>query len=75
MIMFSLRKLVNHNEDGFLVNQKDLPDLEMKLEKIMSLPAEERQAMGLHGHEKVASKYTWEIAANKLEKLYRECVQ
>ncbi|WP_244815437.1 glycosyltransferase family 4 protein [Caballeronia sp. Lep1P3] len=51
------REVVEHGLNGFLCEVKSADSLEQQLERMLSLPVEEREAMARRGREKVASEF------------------
>jgi len=67
-----VRTVVADGVDGYLVAPGDVDDLASKLNRILSLPAAERLAMGQAGRRKVEARYSWERVGDILEGLYAQ---
>lgn len=68
------RIVVNDGVDGYYTNPLDIKDIAGKLNTIMELPDEERDAMGCAGRRKVEGRYSWERIGDILEGLYAEVI-
>lgn len=67
-----VRTVVADGVDGYLVTPGDVGDLASKLDRILTLPAAERLAMGQAGRRKVEARYSWERIGDLLEGLYAQ---
>jgi glycogen(starch) synthase len=61
--------VVNHGEDGLLVEYGDIPALEQAIEHLLT-DAATRQTMGQTGRAKVTQHYTWQQVAGRVETIY-----
>lgn len=59
------REIVDDGVNGYVVRQRDSQDLIEKIEKFLSLSAEERKAMGLAGRAKVEREFDRNIVIGK----------
>lgn len=57
-------EVVEDGINGFVVKQKDTPDLIKQIEKFLSLTVEERYQMGLNGRKKVEKEFDRNIVIN-----------
>lgn len=67
-----VRTVVCDGIDGFLAQPGNVEDLEMNLLKMLELPEDIRNEMGVAGRRKVEEQYTWEKAARILEGIYNQ---
>jgi len=67
-----VRSVVTDGLDGLLARPGDIPDLAEKIAHMLALPEAQRRAMGAAGRRKVERQYTWELAADRLEAIYRD---
>ena len=65
------REVVDDGSNGYLCKPQNASDLADKMEKIVSLTNEEREAMGLQGRQKVEHKFDEKIVIQK----YLEAIQ
>ncbi|OQY46049.1 MAG: hypothetical protein B6242_08810 [Anaerolineaceae bacterium 4572_78] len=65
-----VRSVINHNQDGLLVEPWDVDDLKEKMETLLQKP-EKRRVMGHKGRAKVEAKYAWSAIAMRLEYIYK----
>lgn len=69
------RDVVRNGENGFLVKVRNAEDLSEKMEKMLLMHRDERDAMGLRGRELVTSKFDEKIVVQRylaeIEKLRR----
>lgn len=68
-----VRMIVNHGEDGLLIEPGNMMALADAIESLMKDPTR-RQQMGLAGRRKVEAKYTWAAIGNALVKVYQEVI-
>ncbi len=66
-----VRTVVEHGQDGLLVEPGDVTGLADALNQLLSNPSRARE-MGSRGRAKVHRLYDWNVIANTLERLYRE---
>jgi len=59
------REVVDDTINGYLCKLKDASDLADKMERIVSMPGAEREAMGLRGREKVEREFDEQIVIDK----------
>jgi glycosyltransferase involved in cell wall biosynthesis len=67
-----VRTVVADPVDGRLVEPGSIDDLAGKLNALLSLPEEQRRAMGQAGRQRVTSRYDWRLIGARLEALYAE---
>ena len=67
-----VRSVVTAGVDGYLVQPGDAADLAARLQQLQQLPAGAVREMGAHGRRKVEQKYTWQLAAERLEAIYQQ---
>lgn len=60
-----LRETVDDNVSGYLVKERDVPDLVMKLESFLALTWEQKKAMGQAGRMKMESEFDRNIVVKK----------
>lgn len=64
------REVIDDGVNGFVVEQKNVPDLIEKIERFLELPWENKKAMGAAGREKVEKEFDRQIVVEKyLEEL------
>lgn len=68
--LVGVRKLVEKNNNGFLVKPKDASSL-AKTITILLDDDKLRIKLGRNGYEKVKNNYSWEIVVRKIEDIYR----
>lgn len=72
------REVVEDGMNGFLCKVRDAGDLAEKMDRMMSLPIEERARMGMHGRQKMVTEFDEKIVAKKyieaIEVVCREVV-
>ncbi len=72
--LVGVRKLVEKNNNGFLVKPKDASSL-AKTITILLDDDKLRIKLGKNGYEKVKNNYSWEIVVKKIEDIYRNLVK
>jgi len=70
-----VRTVVDDGQDGYLLRPGDAADLAAKLERMLGLPAQERQAMGTAGRRKVETSYAWPQIGDQLELIYSQVLE
>jgi glycosyltransferase involved in cell wall biosynthesis len=66
-----VRMIVNHGEDGLLVEPGNMMALAEAIEALLKDPTR-RQQMGIAGRAKVEAKYTWPAIGRALVEVYQE---
>jgi glycosyltransferase involved in cell wall biosynthesis len=69
------RTVVTDCVDGYYTDPLDIGEIATKIKAIISLSADERQAMGLAGRRKVEAHYSWQRIGDILEELYAEVTE
>jgi glycosyltransferase involved in cell wall biosynthesis len=59
------RQVVEDGRTGFLVKVRDSADLAAKMERMIHLPASEREAMGMRGRDKMISEFDERLVLNR----------
>jgi glycosyltransferase involved in cell wall biosynthesis len=67
-----VRTVIDEPVDGRLVETGSVDDLAGKLNALLSLPEEQRRAMGQAGRQRVTSRYDWRLIGARLEAMYAE---
>jgi glycosyltransferase involved in cell wall biosynthesis len=65
-------ELVAADQSGFLVPAQDPGALAQAMQKLISLPIDERRQMGLRGREHISAHYSLGCMAERWIALYRE---
>lgn len=68
-----VRSVVNHGEDGFLVEAGNEPKLVEAITQVIS-DIDLQQEMGRKGRQKIEQKYAWSQIVKKLEATYQDIV-
>jgi len=68
------KEIVEDGITGFLCNVKDSADLSIKMENMLSLTPEERNAMGKKAREKIIKEYDKQIVINAYLKVIKETI-
>jgi glycosyltransferase involved in cell wall biosynthesis len=68
------KEIVEDGITGFLCNVKDSKDLSIKMEKMLALTPEERNAMGKKAREKIIKEYDKQIVINAYLKVIKETI-
>jgi glycosyltransferase involved in cell wall biosynthesis len=66
------RQVVEHGQTGFLVRPRDVVDLAEKMERMVTLSAAERMAMGLKGREKMVREFDERIVVDRYLQAIRQ---
>lgn len=66
----AVAEVVTHSKDGYLINQKPEEIAEAICELLLN--QSKAKEMGLAGIEKVESRFTWKVLAEKTEKVYQQ---
>lgn len=66
----AIRARIDHGLNGFLAKPGSAEDFSEKIKMILSMPAEQRKAMGESSRKKIVSDFGWKAHVDKLEKVY-----
>lgn len=58
------RETVDNNITGYIVNVRDVDDLEDKVQKFINLPLKDKQLMGIKGRKKMIKEFNRQIVIN-----------
>lgn len=72
--VFGLPELIDHGETGWLCEPRDLPALAAGLDRVLSLPAEERRRVGAAGRPLVAERHSLERYGQEIAALLEKAV-
>lgn len=67
-----VRTVVTPGQDGYLTTPGDVADLTHKLARMVALPSDQRQAMGLAARRKVERLYAWPRIGERLVEVYED---
>ena len=68
------REVVEDGVTGFLCKPRDYVDLSQKIELMLNLPYETRQAMGARGREKIENEFRQEIVCDLYIDAIKSCL-
>ena len=72
--VFGLPELISDGETGWLCEPRDLPALSAALDRVLSLPAEERRRVGAAGRPLVAERHSLEHYGQEIAALLEKAV-
>jgi len=72
--VFGLPELITDGETGWLCEPRDLPELAAGLDRVLSLPAEERRRVGAAGRPLVAERHSLERYGQEIAALLEKAV-
>ena len=72
--VFGLPELIDDGETGWLCQPRDLPALAAGLDRVLSLPAEERQRVGAAGRPLVAERHSLKRYGEEIAALLQKAV-
>jgi len=73
--VFGLPELIDDGETGWLCEPRDLPALAAALDRVLSLPAEERRRVGAAGRPLVAERHSLERYGREIAALLERAVE